>query len=127
VTPIILYLGWELVGSKHDNPWARLLFVSNRLADAPDGTPQYAKSYWVSALGGLSTWPLLILNYLMILRTWLLSPIILSSFPLFDNPSSCTFYNHSLVIIEFEKVNLTGSGSKVMRSSISPYLGHSAL
>jgi hypothetical protein len=48
VVPIILYLNWQLVGSKHDNPWARLLFVSNRLPDAPDGTPQYGKSYWVS-------------------------------------------------------------------------------
>ncbi|CAG8670715.1 5900_t:CDS:2, partial [Acaulospora colombiana] len=46
IAPIVLYLSWQLVGFTHNNPWERLLFVSNRLPDAPDGTPLYAKSYW---------------------------------------------------------------------------------
>ncbi|PVG00552.1 longevity assurance proteins LAG1/LAC1 [Serendipita vermifera] len=46
VGPIIMYLNWELIGSTPDNPLRRLLFVSNRLPNAPDGTPLYGKSYW---------------------------------------------------------------------------------
>ncbi|PVF94233.1 longevity assurance proteins LAG1/LAC1, partial [Serendipita vermifera] len=52
VAPIILYLSWKLLGFTHNNPWERLLFVSNRLPDAPDGTPLYGKSYWDFAFIG---------------------------------------------------------------------------
>ncbi|CCA67019.1 related to longevity-assurance protein LAG1 [Serendipita indica DSM 11827] len=46
VLPIILYINWALVAPQFNNPWARLLFPSNRLPDSAQGFRQYAKSYW---------------------------------------------------------------------------------
>jgi len=46
--PILLYLNWEFVASRHENPFRRIIWVTNRLPDSPEGHALYAKSYWVS-------------------------------------------------------------------------------
>ena len=46
--PIVLYINWAVVASHFENPFAKLLFISNRLPDSQEGLRVYAKSYWVS-------------------------------------------------------------------------------
>jgi hypothetical protein len=54
--PILLFVNWEIVANQHDNPFRKILWVSNRLPDSPEGHALYAKSNWVSnhAVGALS-------------------------------------------------------------------------
>lgn len=46
--PILLYTNWAVLAPHRDNPFRRLLWVSNRLPNSSEGFPTYAKSYWVS-------------------------------------------------------------------------------
>ncbi|KIM20059.1 hypothetical protein M408DRAFT_334165 [Serendipita vermifera MAFF 305830] len=47
IGPLVLAALWAVVLPDHDNPWARLVWVSNRIPDTPEGFVAYAKSYWV--------------------------------------------------------------------------------
>lgn len=46
IGPLVLAALWAVVLPDHDNPWARLVWVSNRIPDTPEGFVAYAKSYW---------------------------------------------------------------------------------
>lgn len=48
VPPFLFYVIGLVVFPQWDNIWARLLWISNRLPDTPEGHRAYAKSYWVS-------------------------------------------------------------------------------